>query len=64
MEFQDNSSLERNHTGKTEMVLKTKSSTLMATSLPGALAKQISIRKLNNLGLLQIIKVIRLQSLT
>jgi len=63
MEFQGNSSLERNHTGKTEMVLKTKSSTLMATSLPGALVKLISIKKLNNLGLLLIIKEIRHLSL-
>jgi len=63
MEFQGNSSLERNHTGKTEMVLRMKSSTPMATSLHGALVKLISIKKLNNLGLLLIIKEIRHLSL-
>ena len=63
MEFQGNSSLERNHTGKTEMVLRMKNLMPMVILLHGVLVKLISIRKLNNLGLLLIIKEIRHQSL-
>ena len=63
MEFQGNLSLERNHTGKTEMVLRMKNLMPMVILLHGVLVKLISIRKLNNLGLLLIIKEIRHQSL-
>ena len=55
--------LERNLTGKTEMVLRMKSSMPMVILLHGALVKLISIRKQNNLGSLLIIKEIRHLSL-
>jgi hypothetical protein len=63
MEFQGNLSLERNLTGKTEMVLRMKSSMPMVILLHGVLVKLISIRKQNNLGSLLIIKEIRHLSL-
>jgi hypothetical protein len=61
MEFQELSKLELNHTGQTEMVQVLKNLMLMVISPHGAQVKQISIRKPNNLGLVQIIKVILLQ---
>ena len=63
MEFQGNSSLERNLTGKTEMVLRMKNLMPTVILLHGVLVKLISIRKQNNLGSLLIIKEIRHLSL-
>jgi len=63
MEYQDNSSQVKNLSGTTAMLEVQKNLTLMVTSLLGALVKKISIRKLNNHGLHQLIKEIRLRHL-
>ena len=57
MEFQELSKLESNHTGLMEMVQVLRNLMLMVISPLGAQAKQISIRKPSNHGLVQIIKV-------
>jgi hypothetical protein len=64
MEFQELSKLESNHIGQMGMVQVLKNLMLMVTSKKPAQAKLISIRKPDNLGLVQIIKLIRLQYLT
>jgi hypothetical protein len=64
MEFQELSKLESNHTGLMEMVQVLRNLMLMVISPLGAQAKQISIRKPSNHGLVQIIKMIKLQFLT
>jgi len=60
MESQDNSSQVKNHSGTTAMLEVQKNLMLMVISLLGALVKKISIRKLNNHGLHQLIKEIKL----
>jgi len=64
VEFQEILSQDKNLIGKTVMVSKMKSSTLMVILLPGAPVKLISIRKLSSLGLLRQIKEIQHQYLT
>jgi len=61
MEYQDNSSQVKNHSGKTEMVMVRRNLMLMVILLNGALVKKISIRKLNSHGLHQLIKEIKHQ---
>jgi len=61
MEFQDNLLQGKNHSGPTAMLLVLKNLMLMVTSLLGAPVKKISIRKLNNHGLIQTTKVIKNQ---
>ena len=64
MEYQDNLSQVKNHTGTTEMAEVLKNSMPMVTLLLTVLVRKISIKKLNSHGFLLGIKLILLQFLT